>query len=104
MFLLRLKIWLSHFVTKYVVLFIIAYFVFPEAGKHYEGFFDGFVLGGFHGAFAIPNKIISMFDPRLIMAESASTLYMIAWWFSIISNFIDDIYRFYKSFWVSLLN
>ena len=105
MFTTRLKVWLAHFATKYVILFIIALLLFfPEAGKNYEGFFDGFVLGGFHGALAIPNKIISMFDNRLVMAESASTLYMVAWWFSLISNFIDDVYRIYKSFWGSLLD
>ena len=105
MFSLRLKGWLVGFLTKYVFCFLIAYFLFyPDAAKYYEGFFDGLIIGGIHGGLAIPNKIISLYDGRLIMAQSCSTFYTVVWWLSLISSLIDDIYRFWKSFWGNSLD
>ncbi len=80
--------------------FLIAYFLFyPIADKHYGSFIEGFFIAGFHGSLAIPNTVISLFDNRLVIAESASTLYVVIWWLSLISTILDDIYRFWKSFW-----
>ncbi|WP_344816571.1 hypothetical protein [Flavobacterium cheonanense] len=93
------------FFVKYLVVFAIAYFfVHPDAVKHYEGFLNGFILGGVHGGCAIPNKIISFFDGRLIMAQSYSTLYLVAFWLSLLYTVIDDIYSFWKSFFGSVLD
>jgi hypothetical protein len=104
-FLTRLSFWLMRFLIKYSIVLLIAYFfVEPDASKHYEGFFNGFFIGGLHGGMAIQNKIISFFDGRLIMAQSYSTLYIIVWWVSLIISIIDDINSFRKAFFGSLLD
>jgi hypothetical protein len=105
MFALRLKVWSIRFFIKYIIYFVFSYFfIYPEADKNYEGFFNGLIIGGLHGSFAITNKIISLFDGRLIMAQTGTTLYIVVWWLSLISTLIDDLYHFYKSFWRSLLD
>jgi hypothetical protein len=72
----------------FTIVFAMAYFIYPEPGKQYTGFWYGLMTGGFHGALLIPNWIISLFDStRIIKATDCSTTYTIAWWVSAISNF-----------------
>ena len=73
-----------------------AFFIFhPVEGKIYEGFWNGFVLGGIHGGLAPYNWILSFFlDGHSSMAAEHSTVYLICWWFGLVINLLIFVLSF----------
>ena len=63
------------------------FFIYPDVGKDYSGFWS-FWFGGLHGYAAGYLWIISLFDPtRLVIAQSHGTLYGVFYGIGII-NFV----------------
>jgi hypothetical protein len=73
---------------------ILCCFIYPEAGKHYEGFILGWGIASIHGATFLINYLISFFvEGRLIKAVSHSGAYNFWWWFAAIGSAISLIFQ-----------
>lgn len=69
---------------------IVCFFIYPEAGKHYEGFFLGWFAPCIHGGTFLINYFISFFvEGRLIKATSYSGAYNFWWWVSAIGSVVS---------------
>jgi len=83
-------------VIGFIVSFITAFFIYPDANKDYSGFWLGFITGGIHGASVLFNWIISFFDEtRLIKATTYSGLYNFSWWAGFITYCISLLSNLY---------
>jgi hypothetical protein len=70
-----------------IVSTILCLFVYPEAGKNYEGFLLGWFAACVHGGTFIINYLISLYDEsRLVKATLYSGAYNFWWWVSAISS------------------
>jgi hypothetical protein len=77
-------------ISNIVVTTILAIFIFPVSGKDYSGFWNGFILGGFHGAAIIQNWFFHSYNTaHLIKAEISSFWYGFSWWTSMLSQIIS---------------
>ncbi len=77
-------------IINFISMTILAFFIFPEAGKNYSGFWNGFVLGGFHGAGIIQNWLFHFYNPaHLLKAEVSSFWYGFSWWTSMLGQIIS---------------
>ena len=67
--------------------------IYPEAGKHYEGFILGWVVATMHGGTFLINYLISFFvEGRLIKAVSHSGAYNFWWWSAAIGSVVSFIF------------
>jgi hypothetical protein len=69
---------------------IYSIFIFPEAGKNYTGFWNGFILGAVHGGAFIQNWTYHFFSPsHFYKADASSFWYGFSWWISATSQAIS---------------
>ena len=67
--------------------FVVVYFIYPEVGKDYSGFWFGGYTGAVHGGTWIYNWIFSFFDSsHLLKAHICSGWYSFCWWIAAISS------------------
>lgn len=82
---------------------IVCFFIYPEAGKHYEGFFLGWWAATIHGGTFLLNYLISFFvEGRLIKAVSHSGAYNFWWWTAAIGSSISILIRLLLMVWIVL--
>ena len=87
---------LVSFITFLVTGFIMALFIFPEAGRHYHGFWYAYVIGCAHGSLVLQNWVYSLFSANhLVKAPSATGAYYFWWWAGAIMTYAYLIFLTY---------
>jgi hypothetical protein len=73
-------------VVGFGISLIFAWFIFPDAGVRYDGWFGAVWYGTIHGGLFVPNWILGLiYEGHGFKADNASVAYAIWWWIAAVS-------------------